>query len=146
LTEKQIKDAIEEILGDSRTSKIPLKKLWVILEKNHGASISLTELSDLITGDERFLILDGEGNKQSSKSDLAIVDEEMMEKFGFFQGPRVILSKKYPPRAEFFAEVVRRLRYAGTSLRDTISTLRRKNTALEANLKEKAESKQAKIK
>jgi hypothetical protein len=140
LTEKQIKDAIEEILGDSGTSKMPLKKLWVILEKSHGANISLTELSNLITSDERFLILDGEVNRQSSKNSLVVIEEEIMEKFGFFQGPKVILSRRYSPRAEFFAEVVKRLRYAGTSLRDTISTLRRKSATLESKLKEKAKS------
>jgi hypothetical protein len=85
-----------DILENSETLLVPVKKLWLELkEESVDLGGTFEGLVQILDGDPRFQIY-RQTMVQNAHSCESIVSSEEMEKAGFYQGPWVVLKDRIP--------------------------------------------------
>jgi hypothetical protein len=87
----------EQILKEEEEFLVPISKLReLILQEKESWTIELSELIKLLSEDNLFYLLDSQSTQEPWEED----DDELMEKLGFYKGPRVILYERMPDKEE----------------------------------------------
>jgi hypothetical protein len=95
---QEILDLFEIFLKEEDEFLIPVVKiLEMIKEEKRQFDSDLSEVLDLLRGDERFKVYDVSDNENTwpDEEDIA------MRELGFYKGPRVMLTSRTPSKEEF---------------------------------------------
>ena len=91
---------VVDILENSETLLVPVKKLWLELRQGSDDLVgTFDELMQILDGDGRFRIYI-QAMAQNAHSCESIVSNEEMEEAGFYQGPWVALRDRIPTRRD----------------------------------------------
>ena len=93
----EILNLAEQLLLEEEEFLVPALKLHkLILDEKENCGIDFGELIKILSTDKRFYVLDSQSTQEPWEED----DDEVMERMGFYKGPRVILCEKMPGKEE----------------------------------------------
>lgn len=106
MSDDELKNLAQTILEEEEDFLVPALKLYeLIIEEKPDLSLEPEQLIFLLTGDDRFKIVDS----QSTQEPWPEEDDEQMQKMGFYKGPRVMLKSKEPTKEEMVQAITEKM-------------------------------------